>query len=199
MLLQFILCTLHGTSIHNNVIPSSSPLTVPLHFPFGDTSMLMSSCLLTISLNTPSTLLVYLNSTLQGEVHLPVEIPFGDNQLSFGDGMEKQPKDPLSLKNLIQKVEEGRFITLLSSVVILKGVLSSESLSALFDYSLSVINRSLLGPIYYQTGSLPSSFYGMNSLLSPERPLFEANAKQFFVHSRMDFTSQVLFDYRYER
>ena len=154
--------------------------------------MLMSSCLLTITLNSPSTDLVYLNSTLQAEVNLPFEIPFGDSKLSLGDGMEKESKDSLSLKDLIEKVEEGRFLTLLSSLVVLKGTLSPEYLNLLFVYSFSVISRNLLGPVYYQTGSLPPSFNGMNSLIPPETSLFEWNAKKCSVHYRIDFTPKVL-------
>ena len=123
--------------------------------------MLMSSCLLTITLNSPSTVLVYLNSTLQAEVNLPFEIPFGDSKLS-------------------------------SSLVVLKGTLSPEYLNLLFVYSFSVISRNLLGPVYYQTGSLPPSFNGMNSLIPPETSLFEWNAKKCSVHYRIDFTPKVL-------
>ena len=179
----------------DNRVSTSQITRIPIQFPLQNDEMLMTSYLLTITLSSPSSLTLRINSSLQVEVTLPSEILSGDIKLSLGGSMETQsrePQGPLSVKELTQQVENGRSITLLSSLVVLKGILSPEYISTLWISLLSITYRSLLGPVYYQTGTLPPSFNGMNSLIHPDVALLEWNTKKCSVHYRIDFTPQVL-------
>ena len=118
----------------DNRVSTSQITRIPIQFPLQDDEMLMTSYLLTITLSSPSSLTLRINSSLQAEVTLPSEILWGDIKLSLGGSMETQsrePQGPLSVKELTQQVENGRSITLLSSLVVLKGILSPEYISTL--------------------------------------------------------------------
>lgn len=118
----------------DNRVSTSQITRIPIQFPLQNDEMLMTSYLLTITLSSPSSLTLRINSSLQVEVTLPSEILSGDIKLSLGGSMETQsrePQGPLSVKELTQQVENGRSITLLSSLVVLKGILSPEYISTL--------------------------------------------------------------------